>query len=213
MANNHAGDMGMDAVVDGRANLLQRGFVTMGAGADLAEANQPAIVEVRGWTIALVGMSTISGNGPWFARDGHPGVAPASLQNIATAVGAAEEMADIVIVMVHWGVDLASGPTGGDRQRAQAMIEAGADVIVGHHPHRLQPFEVVDGVPVFWSMGNFVWPNLGHIHSTTGVAEIVIEPDGSITGRIIPAYIESHGHPVLRGSPDPSLLPDRSTIE
>ena len=213
MANNHAGDMGKDALVDGRTNLLQRGFVTMGAGADLAEANQPAIVEVQGWTIGLVGMSSISGNGPWFAREGYPGVAPASVDNAAVAIAAAGEMADIVIVMVHWGTDYALGPTGQDRALARTMIDAGADAIVGHHSHRLQPLEVIDGVPVFWSMGNFIWPDLGRLSSTTGVAEIVVEPDGTITGRIIPAYIESHGRPVLKGSPDPSLLTDRSAIE
>ena len=213
MANNHAGDLGKAALVDGRANLLAAGLAAIGAGADIAEANEPAIFEIDGWRIAVVGLGTVSGNGRWFAGEGFPGVAPASYENITTAVGAAAAQADIVIVTVHWGEDLAPGPTGGDRQRAQAMIDAGADVIVGHHPHRLQPLEVVDGVPVFWSMGNFVWPNLGHIQATTGIAEIVIETDGTITGRIIPAYIESHGHPVLKGSPDPSLLPDRSAIE
>ena len=213
MGNNHAGDMGKDALLDGRENLLSHGFLTMGAGADLAEANAPAIVEIDGWTIALVGMSRISGGGAWFAREGFPGVAPANLENIEESIGAAAEAADIVIVMVHWGVELSAGPTGTDRALASAMIAAGADAIVGHHSHRLQPFEVVDGVPVFWSMGNFIWPNLGSLRSTTGVAEIVVEPDGTVTGRIIPAYIANHGRPELRGQPDPSLIPERPGLE
>jgi len=213
MANNHAGDMGKNALLDGRANLIEHGIMPIGAGADLAEANAPAIVEIDGWTVALVGMSRISGNGPWFAREDYPGVAPTDLDNIAASVGAAADEADIVIVMVHWGVGYSAGPTGTDRALARAMIDAGADAIVGHHPHRLHPLEVIDGVPVFWSMGNFVWPDLGSWQSTTGIAEIVVEPDGTVTGRIVPAYISRHGRPELRGSPDPSLIPDRSGIE
>jgi len=213
MANNHAGDMGKSALLDGRANLLDRGFLTVGAGADLAEANLPAVIEIEGWTIAVVGLSRISGDGPWFAREESPGVAPASIENTMVAVGAAAQVADIVIVTVHWGMGYALGPTGSDRALARAMIDAGANAVVGHHSHRLQALEVIDGVPVFWSMGNFIWPDLGSLSSRTGVAEIVVEPDGTVTGRIIPAYIEAHGRPELRGLPDSSLIPPRHAIE
>lgn len=213
LANNHAGDMGRAALVDGRQNLSAHGIHPVGAGSDLVEANLPAIFEIEGWRVAVVGFSGISGGGAWFAGPGRPGVAPATVDNVTAAITAAAAQADVVIATVHWGVELTAQPTSGDRMRAQAMIAAGADAIVGHHPHRLQPLEVIDGVPVFWSMGNFVWPSLGPIISTTGVAEIVIEPDGSVVGRLIPAYIVLHGHPELRGSPDPSLLPDRSAVD
>lgn len=213
LANNHSGDMGRTALVDGRDNLIARGLFPIGAGRDLEEANRPALFEIEGWRIAIVGFSGISGNGAWFAGPDRPGVAPATEENIMASVRAAAELADIVIVTVHWGIELTTQPTAGDRIRASAMIDAGADAIVGHHPHRLQPLEVVEGVPVFWSMGNFVWPNLGPIIATTAVAEIVIEPDGKVMGRLIPAYIVTHGHPELQGSPDPSLLPDRSAVE
>lgn len=213
LANNHAGDMGKTALVEGRQNLSAHGIHPVGAGSDLVEANLPAIFEIEGWRVAVVGFSGISGGGAWFAGPGRPGVAPATVDNVTAAIAAAAAQADVVIATVHWGVELTAQPTSGDRMRARAMIAAGADAIVGHHPHRLQPLEVIDGVPVFWSMGNFVWPSLGPIIATTGVAEIVIEPDGSVVGRLIPAYILSHGHPELRGSPDPSLLPDRSAVE
>jgi poly-gamma-glutamate synthesis protein (capsule biosynthesis protein) len=213
LANNHSGDMGRAALIDGRENLTTHGLHPIGAGRDLDEANLPAIFEIEGWTVAVVGFSGISGNGAWFAAPSRPGVAPSTEANITASVRAAAALADIVVVMVHWGIEMTSQPTSGDRIRAQAMIDAGADAIVGHHPHRLQPLEVVDGVPVFWSMGNFVWPSLGPIISTTAVAEIVIEPDGTVVGRLVPAYIVTHGHPELRGSPDASLLADRSAIE
>lgn len=217
-ANNHAGDYGRAALVDGIGNLRAAGLIPVGSGENLDEAMAPAIVDVGGWRIAVVGLTTVSGyavgapGGAWFASADRPGVAYASMENIAVAVGAASAAADIVIVTVHWGDGGSSYPNLGDRRRAEAMIAAGADVVLGHHSHRLQPLEIVDGAPVFWSLGNFVWPSQGPAGATTAVAEIIVEPDGAIHARLIPAYIESHGQPVLRGRPDWTLRPDRALI-
>ena len=79
------------------------------------------------------------------------------------------------------------------------MIEAGADIIFGHHPHRMQPLEMVGDAAVFWSLGNFVWPHNSVPSATTAVARAVVAPDGTIDSCLIPAYIETHGHPVLTG--------------
>jgi poly-gamma-glutamate synthesis protein (capsule biosynthesis protein) len=217
-ANNHAGDYGPTALVDGIARLESADLITIGSGANLDEATAPAIADLGGWRIAIVALTTVSGRavgepgGAWFASADRPGVAYASRENIAASIGAAREVADIVIVTVHWGDGGSSYPNHGDRQRADAMIAAGADVILGHHSHRLQPLEMVDGVPVFWSLGNFVWPSQGTASSTTGIAEIVVEPDGAIHARLIPAYIASHGQPVLRGRPDWTLRSDRALV-
>jgi poly-gamma-glutamate capsule biosynthesis protein CapA/YwtB (metallophosphatase superfamily) len=219
LANNHANDFGPTALLDGIANLVEAGLHPVGAGADLEEANRAAFFDIEGWRVAVVGLNTISGfavgvagGGGWFAGPGRPGVAPASTENISAAVSRAAAEADIVIVTVHWGDEDAPAPNSGDRLRARAMIDAGATVILGHHPHRLQPLEVIDGVPVFWSLGNFVWPRISTVGATTGIAEIVVEPDGAIHARLIPAFIETHGRPVLRGLPDWTLRDDRSRM-
>lgn len=78
------------------------------------------------------------------------------------------------------------------------MIDAGADVIFGHHAHRLQPMDTYRGRPIFYGLGNFVWPNLSDEGSTTAVARVVVTPAGRISGRLLPAFITSPGHPVLR---------------
>jgi poly-gamma-glutamate synthesis protein (capsule biosynthesis protein) len=78
------------------------------------------------------------------------------------------------------------------------MIDAGADVIFGHHAHRLQPMEVYEGKPIFYGLGNFVWPHFSAEGSATAVAEVTVRPDGTLKGRLLPAYILSDGHPVLR---------------
>jgi poly-gamma-glutamate capsule biosynthesis protein CapA/YwtB (metallophosphatase superfamily) len=116
-------------------------------------------------------------------------------------VRAADEVADIVVVIVHWGHELDTIPRADDIERANAMIEAGADIIFGGHSHRLQPLDLVEGAPVFWSLGNFVWPHLSEPSATTAVARVVVSPDGSMDACLIPAYIESHGHPVLTAEP------------
>ncbi|MEX0742967.1 MAG: CapA family protein, partial [Actinomycetota bacterium] len=67
-----------------------------------------------------------------------------------------------------------------------------------HHAHRLQPMDTYEGRPIFYGLGNFVWPNFSVAGSTTAVAEVVVFPNGGIRGRLLPAFIESPGHPVLR---------------
>jgi len=77
------------------------------------------------------------------------------------------------------------------------LIDAGADVIFGGHSHRLQPLEMYRGKPIFYSLGNFVWPNFSVEGSRTGVGEVRVAPDGHIRARILPASIQAPGHPVL----------------
>lgn len=78
------------------------------------------------------------------------------------------------------------------------MIDAGADVIFGHHAHRLQPMDTYRGRPIFYGLGNFVWPNLSDEGSTTRGREGRRHAGGRISGRLLPAFITSPGHPVLR---------------
>ena len=75
--------------------------------------------------------------------------------------------------------------------------DAGADVIFGSHSHRLQPMDTYEGKPVFYGLGNFVWPRFSAEGSRSAVAEVVVRPDGDIVGRLLPATIVSDGHPVL----------------
>jgi poly-gamma-glutamate synthesis protein (capsule biosynthesis protein) len=119
--------------------------------------------------------------------------------SMTAAVRAAREVADLVFVTVHWGVELDTQPRADDVARAHALIDAGADGIFGHHSHRLQPLDSYRGRPIAWGLGNFVWPNLSDAGSRTAVAEFVVEPDGSVHGCLLPARITSPGHPVLTG--------------
>ena len=202
LGNNHSGDFGREALVDGRENLIAAGIGAVGAGRDVAEAGEPALFEVNGWSIAVVGFGGVAPDESWYATADSPGMRSGDhTASMVEAVAAADAVADLVVVTVHWGIELDTTPRQDDIERAQAMIEAGADVIFGHHPHRMQPLEMVGDAAVFWSLGNFVWPHNSVPSATTAVARAVVAPDGGIEACLIPAYIETHGHPVLTGEP------------
>lgn len=206
MGNNHTGDYGKEALVDGRAQLIDAGVAPVGAGADVNEAGEPALFEINGWAVAVVGFGGVVPHQGWLATEDGPGMRNGDdIPSMVAAVEAADEVADIVVVAIHWGVELDTEPRPEDTERAEAMIEAGADVIFGHHAHRLQHLEMVNDAAVFWGLGNFVWPRHSRAGSTTAVARAVIGPDGSIEACLIPAFIENHGQPVLTDEPECGL--------
>ena len=202
LANNHSRDHGAAALLDGIDRVTSAGLLPVGVGEDAEAANRPVLVEVDGWTVAVLGFGGVVPTPDWVAAEGHPGMADGdTVESMAAAVAAAEELADLVVVTVHWGVERDLVPRADDRARAEAMVEAGADVIFGHHAHRLQPMEQIDGAQVAWSLGNFVWPTLSPESSRTAVARVVVTPDGGIDGCLIPATIASSGRPRLDGDP------------
>ena len=200
LGNNHSGDFGKDALVDSRDQLLAAGIGPVGAGRNAAEAGEPALFDINGWKVAVVGFGGVAPDDGWYATADTPGMRNGDdTPTMVEAVAAAEEVADLVVVTIHWGMELDTTPRQDDIDRAHAMIEAGADIIFGHHPHRMQPLETVGDAAVFWSLGNFVWPHNSVPSATTAVARAVVAPDGTIDSCLIPAYIETHGHPVLTG--------------
>ncbi len=202
LANNHSGDHGVPAMVEGVGNVEAAGIVAVGVGADEAEAYAPRVVEVAGGRIAILGFGGVVPEPSWTARGDLPGQATGyDPVRMAEAVALARDEADLVIATVHWGAEGALEPRPEDIVKAEAMIAAGADVVFGHHAHRLQPLEEVDGAPVFWNLGNFVWPRLSQAGATTAVAEWIIDPDGTVTACLLPAEIDDRGVPAPTGAP------------
>ena len=205
LGNNHSGDYGKGALVDSVARVEANGMAPVGAGADVEDAHRAALFDIDGWTVAVVGFGGVYPTLDWFATEDRPGMADGdTIGTMVAAVEAADAVADIVLVTIHWGVELDTAPRPADRERAEAMIGAGADAIFGHHAHRLQPLELVDGVPVFWGLGNFVWPINSPEGATTGIAQVVFRPGGSVTACLLPVTIEEPGHPVLQVDYDPA---------
>jgi poly-gamma-glutamate synthesis protein (capsule biosynthesis protein) len=199
LANNHGYDQGSEGLLDSIRNLRRAGLVAVGAGRDAAQADAPHYIEVKGWRIAIVGVGEVLDPVTQVAAADRPGTAVGhEFGRALRAIREAEANADLVLVTIHWGVELDTQPRDYQVQEARAMIGAGADVIFGHHSHRLQPMDTYEGRPIFYGLGNFVWPRFSVEGATTAVARVVVRPDGTITGQLMPAEIVSDGHPVLR---------------
>jgi poly-gamma-glutamate synthesis protein (capsule biosynthesis protein) len=200
-ANNHAYDYGPQGLLDSLKNIKQAGLASVGAGADDTAANKPAIFHAKGWTIAVVGWDAVVDPYPAaVAAPGHPGTADGhDFQAAVDEVRQAAKVSDLVVLDVHWGVELDTQPEAYQIPQAHKLIDAGADIIFGGHSHRLQPLEMYKGRPIFYSLGNFVWPNLSPESSVTAIAQVTVSPEGKFKAKMLPAQIVSDGHPVLTG--------------
>jgi poly-gamma-glutamate capsule biosynthesis protein CapA/YwtB (metallophosphatase superfamily) len=198
LANNHSGDFGREALVDSVTQVRAAGIEPVGVGANATEAGAPAIFDVAGWRIAVVGFGGVVPDPSWIATDTRPGMRDGDdTPSMVEAVEAADAQADLVIVVIHWGRELDTVPLADDIPRAEALVAAGADVIFGSHSHRLQPLEFIDGKPVFWSLGNFVWPRNSAASADSAVGHVQIAPDGTTTACMLDATINPGGHPTL----------------
>ena len=199
LANNHAYDHGPEGLLDSIRNVRKAGLAAVGAGASRDQALRAAYFELDGWKVAVVGLSEVLDPDYQVAGPHTPGTAAGNDFGLALrAIRDASRRADLVIVSIHWGYELDTQPRAYQIDEAHRMIDAGADVIFGHHAHRLQPMDTYRGRPIFYGLGNFVWPHLSEEGSTTAVARVRVTPKGRFRGRLLPAYIVSDGHPVLR---------------
>lgn len=201
LANNHTGDYGVVGMLDSLRNVEAAGMVGVGVGEDEEEAYRPRVVEVEGWRVAILGFGGVVPTPDWTAVGPRGGQATGyDPVRMAEAVGVAAADADLVVVTVHWGEEGAFEPRAQDRTKAEAMIAAGADVVFGHHAHRLQPLERVAGAPVFWNLGNFVWPRRSADASRTAVATYTVGQDGATQACLLPFVIDDTGVPRPTGA-------------
>jgi len=156
LANNHSMDFGPEALTETMANLGAAGITWIGAGENLAEARRAAFFTVKGKKIAFLGYS-LTQPVEFFAARQRPGVAPGYKNIFTPDIARARREADYVIVSFHWGKEGQSFPTSLQRSIAHQAIDAGADVIIGHHPHVLQGIERYAKGIIFYSLGNFTF--------------------------------------------------------
>jgi poly-gamma-glutamate synthesis protein (capsule biosynthesis protein) len=178
VANNHSGDFGASALLDTIRYARRAGLAVVGGGANLAAASRPVIETVGGLRVAFVGFSDVNPYGFNASADG-PGTAKADPALVAATVRAARARADVVVCWFHWGIELRADPTERQRELADVASRAGAQVVLGAHPHVFGRVENrgAHGV-VAWTLGNFVFP--AHSSSTvrTGILEIRLDRRG-----------------------------------
>ena len=191
LANNHAGDFGMLALLDTVRSVRRAGALPVGAGATLALAQRPQVVTRLGLRVAFVGFSDI-GPASFFARPGTPGTSSATLPAIVAGVRAASRRADVVIATFHWGIERALSENARQRAFAHAALRAGATAVIAAHPHVLQPIRRVDGGRrlVAYSLGNFVWSAGSAASSSTGILRVGLSARGIESHRLLRARID-----------------------
>lgn len=151
LANNHAGNVGAAGMVFSRELLEDAGIACCGGGRDLAEAHAPAILDLDGLRVALLAYTSAAS---LTAGESTPGHSAWGLDLLERDIAALPADIDLLVVSHHGGVEYRRRPTELQRVFARRAVELGADVVVGHHPHVLEPMEIVDGALVCHSLGN-----------------------------------------------------------
>ncbi|HEX4896997.1 MAG TPA: CapA family protein [Candidatus Limnocylindrales bacterium] len=156
LANNHIRDFGAQGVLDTITNLNRWGIAHGGAGADLATARAPTILAVGSTRVGILGYDTIAPS--YAATADRAGSAQMTAETVKEDVARARELgADVVIVFPHWGVEYSTGPTEQQLRLGHAAIDAGADLVIGNHPHWAGAVEIYQGKPIFYALGNLIF--------------------------------------------------------
>lgn len=154
LANNHLLDCGPEGVLETLDALAAAGVHSVGAGVNQDAAHAPVILESGPHHIGLLGYYW---NRRTAATATRPGSAMDTPDELARDIRALRARADRVIVTVHWGLPYEAEPFAEDRAKARFAIDCGADAVIGHHPHVIQPIEIHRGCPIFYSLGNFAF--------------------------------------------------------
>jgi poly-gamma-glutamate capsule biosynthesis protein CapA/YwtB (metallophosphatase superfamily) len=194
LANNHAWDYGKPALLETFENLERVGVAYAGAHREPNRAYEPTIVRKQGWSVALFAVTQIWNQG---AIETHPGrhhVAWAAFEKLREGLQRARREHDLVLVSYHGGSEYVNTPMSWTRDFVRAVMRAGADAVLGHHPHVPQGVGWFGDRPAFYSLGNLVFP-MHSDHPWTGTsffARLTFSQDRKLLVEACPYHI--HGH-------------------
>lgn len=190
LANNHVLDFGPTALEDTRRQLETLGIKACGAGNNLAEARRPAVVAAGRRSVAFLAYSRTFPLA-FSATEESPGTAFAETAFLREDIPRAKAAATWVVVSFHWGKEYTEVPSRALRRLAHAAIDAGADAVVGHHPHRTQGFEVYKGKIIAYSLGNFVFGTRNPDADVGVLLKLFLEPDRPPRAEIFPLRVDN----------------------
>ena len=197
LANNHSGDFGRAAFAEMLGLLDQKGILKFGGGHNLREAHAPLIVERNGLRIALLGYDEFMPRS--FEADYNAaGVAWSEDEQVVSDIRAERSVhhADLVIPVMHWGWENETIAGARQRRLARLMIDAGADAVIGGHPHVTQDIEHYKGKPIVYSVGNFVMEEIDNANQAIGwVLRLQLDRNGVQRFDTRVAHIDSEGIP------------------
>lgn len=184
IANNHVLDFGRTAFLDTLDTLENAQITAIGGGHNLTEASAPAVVTIHGQTFAIFAATRVSPSYDWYAGKDRSGIMQTyDAEPLNRAITEAEALYDHTIVFVHWGIERNETPEEYQRRLAKGYIDAGADLVIGCHPHVLQGFEFYNGVPIVYSLGNYLF---GNRTGETLLLNAIFDDNGSLSIQLIP---------------------------
>lgn len=190
LANNHIMDFGADALKETEQHLEEAEIAWIGAGENLSEARKMALYNVKGKKIAFLGYSLTQPT-EFFAGKTRPGTTPGVEKIFVEDIKSARRQADYVIVSFHWGTEGTSEIQEYQRVIAHKVIDAGADVIIGHHPHVLRGIERYKKGIIFYSLGNFVFASKGKTADATVIVRLHLD-ENKREAELLPVDILYH---------------------
>ncbi len=182
LANNHVFDYHQEGLFETWELLSEAGIKQVGSGMNLKEATTGEILTVKGLRIGFLAYTETwflysRTDINWIAGD-CPGVAPLDKALICADVKRLKSQADVVIVSLHWGIEYSQKTTKEEATLAQSIIDAGADVVFGHHPHVIKPWIFYQSKPIFYSVGNFIFDPLKPPLTEKGLLVELVYLDG-----------------------------------
>ena len=184
IANNHILDFGQEAFLDTLDTLENANIPYAGGGRNLSEASAPIVQTINGQSFAIFAATRVSPSADWYAGKNHPGILQTyDAMTLNKSIEDANDKYDHVIVFVHWGVERVEIPEDYQRTLAKGYVDAGADLIIGAHPHVLQGFEYYKGVPICYSLGNYLF---GNRTGDTLLLNATFDSDDELSIQLIP---------------------------
>jgi len=202
MANNHVLDYGRIGLSDTLAAARNAHFPVIGIGANADAAWAPYVVTIKGVRIALIGVSQVTElASSWVATNSRSGEANSiNLGRTLAAVRAAKKIANVVIVIMHWGTEGVACPNASQLALAPKLAAAGANIIIGSHAHMLQGSGWLGHTFVAYGMANFLWWETSY-STATGVLLLTLHRHGPLTSRFVPATVSATGQPIVDTGP------------
>lgn len=196
LANNHSGDYGRDAFLETIRHLDNAGIAHFGGGRNLGEAHRPLWIDRKGLKIAVLAYNEFKPRA-FEAGANWPGIAWSEDDQVIADIRAAKAAgADLVIPFMHWGWEKETQP--GERQKmlARRMIDEGAALVVGGHPHVTQGAETYKGKPIIYSLGNFVFDGFDYANAQRGwLLRLRLDKSGVIFWDTLAAQMDNDGTP------------------
>jgi poly-gamma-glutamate capsule biosynthesis protein CapA/YwtB (metallophosphatase superfamily) len=199
LANNHGMDYGPEALLQGIELLHEAGVVPIGAGVDETAAYAPHLTEVNGLSLAVFGYLNVPvewrgfDTESWTATSDAPGLAWATVERVQADINAVRAAVDLVIVILHSGYEYLEPPSPIQMDLSRAAVDAGADLVIGHHAHILQGIEFYGDGVIVYGLGNFVFEIDGA--PETAVLYAWLDADGVREIELLPAVIQFGGQP------------------